>query len=238
MADEAENAVYALEEEIRKIFAYKNDVAIQTIFNELGQMSNISANRYRINLLKMFDDAAETVAHLPLPDERVARSVSLILKAQEVLVAVGINKAQDIKGHIGMAIPDLLSQIGNTVSTAHMDKAVSLDRKEFTIQTGDLIAAINESNLIGYAKKALLLKLNAIQRIVQDTALYSDSDIRRRVKSIVADFSAEFEKMDKEYEGIRQKIMRWAKATSRPGIVALALTADVSAVQGLLPPPS
>ncbi|MBQ0749955.1 MAG: hypothetical protein KBT70_07110, partial [Roseovarius sp.] len=70
-----------------------------------------------------------------------------------------------------------------------------------------------------------------------DCDSYPDGEIRRRVKAIYADFCGEFRRLDKKYEKIEDKLFRWAKNATGVGILALALTADVTTVVALLEAP-
>lgn len=236
MPDEAENAAYALAEELQRIFTFPHDTGMQAVFKEMGQAQEVSGDRYAINLIKMFDEVLEVIAHLSLPENRISASRLVMISTQEAVMSYSRN-TQEFATKVGLTTPMLLRTIGDTIVAANIDKSLPLDRDKFSESTSELIKTVQATPMPDIAKKALLLKLNAIRRIVHEAGIYSDDDIRRRVKAVVADFNAEFSIADAAHDSIRDKLWKWAKAVSKPGIFALALTADASAVVALLPPP-
>lgn len=111
------------------------------------------------------------------------------------------------------------------------------DRKQMILSTEEMIESINGWNIPDYAKKSLTLKMNAIQRIIQASSDPSPSEIRLRVKEIIADFNVEFSNMDKEYRTMSEAITKWGKSLFAGGVFMIGLTADLSSVAGLLMPP-
>lgn len=104
-------------------------------------------------------------------------------------------------------------------------------------ETERLIAEVKGWEIEEYAKRVLLMKLNAIQRLAQTADLYSAAELWMRVKGVIADFVSEFEAHDKKYDGLRARMLTWARKAFFPVSAALGLTADASSVAGLLPPP-
>lgn len=114
----------------------------------------------------------------------------------------------------------------------------SASREDMMLETEILIKEVKGWELEDYAKKTLLLQLESIQRIIQASDHYSSSDLRGRVKSVIADFAAEFAVHDKQHQRQLERIIGWAKRGFFAGTNILGLTADASSVAGLLPPPS
>jgi hypothetical protein len=96
-----------------------------------------------------------------------------------------------------------------------------------------LLKQVAASKLPDYAKKVLELKLHSLTRLVSECTYLADEDVRRRVKSIYADFCRHYI----SYEDLGEKILRWGRNIMSPGIFMLSLTSDVAGVAGLLEGP-
>lgn len=113
----------------------------------------------------------------------------------------------------------------------------AIDRPQMVRETEQLIAEVKQWGLHSYAEKTMLMQLKNIVRIIQEADSYTDAELRLRVKSIIADFAAEFTAMDKQYETNMERLVRWGRVTAFAGTALLGLTADASAVAGLLTGP-
>lgn len=127
----------------------------------------------------------------------------------------------------------IAEQIENGTSVS----VVTTTREEMVSLTEALVAEVKGWDMGEYAKKTLLIQLNNIIRIIQTADTYSDSELRFRVKAIIADFATEFVSMDKNYQSKLEILVRWGRATVFAGTTFLGLTSDAAAVAGLLSPP-
>ncbi len=128
--------------------------------------------------------------------------------------------------------------IAEQVENAETSSLSHLSREEQIASTETFIAAVKEWDIEEYAKTALLLKLNGVSRVIQAADVYSESELRYRVKAIIADFATEFSNMDKKHRTFFEEIELWARRGFFAGTTVLGLTADTSAVVGLLAPPA
>ncbi|KGJ04357.1 hypothetical protein IT41_10670 [Paracoccus halophilus] len=105
-------------------------------------------------------------------------------------------------------------------------------------ETEALIAEVKTWDMDEYAQRTLLIQLNCIERVIQTADLYSAAELRGKVKSVIADFAAEFSAHDKHYQTRMEKLLSWARKAFFPGSIMLSLAADTSTVVALLPGPS
>lgn len=110
-------------------------------------------------------------------------------------------------------------------------------RDDMMRETEALIAEVKKWEMDDYAKTTLLIQLNSIERIIQKADIYSAAELRAKVKSVIADFAAEFSSHDKDYQTRMERLVSWARKGFFPGSVMLALTADTSAVIALIAGP-
>lgn len=118
------------------------------------------------------------------------------------------------------------SQLINTVS-----------RKTMIEETERLLDDIKSWEIDIYAKNALTLQLNQIIRTIHAADLYSDSDLRSQVKSVIADFATEFVEMDKKYQSKLERLVQWGRRAFFGGTTLLGLTSDAASIVALLPAP-
>ena len=130
-----------------------------------------------------------------------------------------------------------LELYSDVVRTAGGKADYALDRLQISKDAHSLISDVVDSDLPEYAKKTLVLQLNALITALNHSVIYPDIEIRLRIKGIVADFMVDFEKMDDDYKSTREKILAFARKHLGIGAFALGLIADGTAVAALLPPP-
>lgn len=155
-------------------------------------------------------------------------STNLVVKRS----ATGTTGAVVDQAHLVMAegIAELLENGG-------VSAPVTMPRETMIAQTEKLIADVSDWDLEDYAKKALIMKLNSLERIIQASDIYSENELRLRVKAIVADFAVEFAEWDKEHQTMLERLKQWARVGFFGTTTVLGLTSDVSAVIALLPGP-
>ncbi|MCE8509893.1 hypothetical protein KBY28_15690 [Ruegeria pomeroyi] len=113
-----------------------------------------------------------------------------------------------------------------------------MDRGAFIKVTQELIQEVNTWDTRKYEVRSILLTLGLIAELASSSAVsVSDAEIRRRISRLVAGFAVDYSAMDKEFETKWEKIKRWARLGYKGASIPLGLTADASAVVGLLPKP-
>jgi hypothetical protein len=189
-------------------------------------------------IIGLFDESL-TLASLHSSDTHVKKMMVKTLKMKEDFIEM-MNLAH-VHEFINSFRPndkvDILDGYGAAAKSLLPETSEIVDRPQLLEETNRLIAQVTKSDLPEYARKCLSLKLIAFSRIVQECTFFSDDELRRRIKSIYADYCAEFERNDKQHEAMREALGRWARKFMAGGIFTLALTADVSAVLPLLEGP-
>lgn len=127
-----------------------------------------------------------------------------------------------------------LFPISEQLSEKEINLSEPLNREDFSNSTDKLIKEIHAWDIDEFEKRTLVLSLNSIRRILDEGQTYSDSELRRRVKEVVADFQNEFNTMDKEFDTHLEAIMRWAKPAWRVGTGVLSIVASGAGIAGLL----
>jgi hypothetical protein len=138
---------------------------------------------------------------------------------------------------VSEVIVERLLSIAEQVENAGISGAASASREDMIRETEALIADVKAWDLEDYAKRALLLQLNNVARVIQASDTYSTADLRLRVKAIIADFASEFAQMDKKHQTQLERLVLWARRGFFAGTVLLGLTADVATITAALPAP-
>ncbi|MEM6678654.1 MAG: hypothetical protein AAF675_12365 [Pseudomonadota bacterium] len=230
---------------IEKIIEFYTRVHIATdkssptkILRELMAMKDgIDA---KLAFIKLFDELLEQVMSISLTDDRKMRQIK-ILRAERRRVFQNLNAEncgtirRNIRPDIAVETFHLLDDI---LHAAEKTEQKPFDRGAFATDTTALLTMVSESDLSEIVKGALIRQLETSISMAALPADFSDSDLRKKVKSIYADFCAEFDGHLIKHESLAEKLLRWAKASIGPGVFALALTADATTVSGLLPSPT
>lgn len=211
-----------------------------TLTDGLSKMSIGSSAEEILILANLFSEANDEVSRTHFRSKqqqevllsRLSECRDIVLNA---LVSRGGGNTQ------GKFVPDLLLEKLQNIAEQLEEKDVAVvalvDRKQMILSTEEMIEDINRWNISEYARKSLVIKMNAIQRIIQASSNPSPSEIRLRVKEIIADFNTEFTNMDKEQRTMLEAITKWGKGLFVGGVFVLGLTSDISSVAGLLMPP-
>jgi hypothetical protein len=131
----------------------------------------------------------------------------------------------------------LLKVLADLSQAAGGKPSFEIDRADLVSSTNELMQDIRESQLPSYARDAMSIKLDALIRIINSSSLYSEDEIRLRIKAIIADFLSEFESFDDDHKTTRERILAWGRKFTTGGAFALGLITDGTAVAGLLTGP-
>lgn len=230
-----ENIAYELARFYQNILAAADNIAMTQVYKDT--YSHLGVDTVKLQILNQHNDVLEVSAALNLPEHRTTSNIERIRSIQLLYLNSWSSKAageakQTMQAQRSM---EFLNSLGDTIATTPRQACEEINREELAEATGDLIQWIQRSEeLTDIEKKSLTLKLTAVRRIVQECAHITDEEIRKKVKSVFAECAADFVKFDKKYETTCEKMLNWVKFTSKGGFFALAITADASAVAGLL----
>ena len=135
-----------------------------------------------------------------------------------------------------VVVAEVLS-IAEQIENAGVSSVSTATREDMVKETEALIADVKDWDLEGYAKQALLIQLNHVTRVIQAADTYSASELRFRVKAIIADFASEFTQMDKKHQTHLERLVLWGRRGFFAGTIFLGLTADVTSITAALPAP-
>lgn len=130
-----------------------------------------------------------------------------------------------------------LQSIAEQIENVGVSSASVTTRQDMIKQTEELIAEVKTWEIEDYAKRTLLIQLNNVARVIQAADTYAASELRYFVKSIIADFAAEFTQMDKKHQTHLERLVRWGRCCVFAGTTFLGLTSDVVAITAALPSP-
>lgn len=191
-------------------------------------------------LASLREDVVEGLNRAPFRrEERRAEMIANILDLERNLVNSLVGRDKNTTGPlIDDASIERLRAIVHHLDENGNDERPKIDRATMMRETEALIADVKEWNLEDHPKRTLLMQLSAMQRIIHAADVYSDREVRKHVKEIIADFTAEFKEMDDKHRTMLERLLGWGRAGFFGGSVILGLTADASAVVALLPPPT
>lgn len=192
-----------------------------------------------IELLNLMSDAIDEVTSCEFRREaRKEQFISQILAMRDMFFSALLSGSQrELESWLRTAARQF--QLISLAVTERIEvDTAPLDRANFISKTSELIEEVKQWPIEDYAKRALVLSLSMIsQQASVEGSSFTDHELRRRVKTIVASFALEFSVMDKEFETRWEMIKRWAAFGFRGSAVPLGLTADASQIAGLLPKP-
>ena len=197
----------------------------------------ISTQRAVIAVCNEFSVCIERVSLSRMKPGRASDVIEKLLHWQDRFVFCSrfVTCSDFCSGFPADAATSLLNSYGDTIDAAVMAVDQALDREAFLADTRHLLDNLAELELPEYAARVLHIKMSSLVRIIETCSEYSDDEIRRRIKSIFADFCAEFAEHDKKHQKAWEKMTGWAKSAMLPaGLLCLGLVADASAVAGLL----
>jgi hypothetical protein len=236
------NSAHRISEMFLKVMQFepKNQslsIALETCGLEFNPP--LKAVEIRLYLLSQFDQTLDTVFHLRLRPEKIQTMAAQITQIRNrFLTTMNLSSVAEFDGNMQLETSyHLIDAFGSAIEASQDFGDSDLDRTVLLESTTVLLKQVSASKLPDYAKKVLELKLHSLTRLVSECTYLSDEDVRRRVKSIYADFCSDFCRHDIIYEDLGEKILRWGRNIMSPGIFMLSLTSDVAGVAGLLEGP-
>lgn len=168
-------------------------------------------------------------------DEARNRALEKLEESENLIIARFIKRA-DASGH-GVLIDDIhierLHHIADTLEEKDVQPIILASRSDMMSSTENLISEVKEWDIPIYAKGALLLKLDYMQRIIQKSSSGSAVDIRKDVLDIIGSFSVEFKQYDKKYNSKSERLIEWGKNLFSGGSMVLGLASKGSDVLSL-----
>lgn len=184
-------------------------------------------------------DTSDEIMRAQFPSEE--RTESLIERVDDAQRAV-LNALSKRGGTTRGALVDevtveRLLSVAEQIENAGISGGLQTSREDMVRETEALIDDVKKWELEDYAKKTLTFQLTSVVRLIQASDTYSAADLRLRIKEIIADFAAEFARMDKKHQTQLDRMVLWARRGFFAGTTFLGLTADVATITGALPPP-
>ncbi|MEM9854854.1 MAG: hypothetical protein AAF841_10435 [Pseudomonadota bacterium] len=152
----------------------------------------------------------------------------------DAFIAFHTTKSKSAFEGVSLDKLDFVAEVLGEVSDA---PHCPIDRDDFAAATLELIASVNAWDIDSYVKRTLVLELNSLLSIATSEKLYSDNDLRRRVKAIVADFAYQFAEHDKDFMSKFEKMRYYASRVFLSAPTAIGITSDGTTIAGLLPKP-
>ena len=190
-------------------------------------LSGSAADALR-QLNELFHGTADEISRSDFSSEerRKAQLEKLEAVRQEVINALlsrgGLNSMGPLVSDVAL---EKLTGIAELINEKNIAPIVLVDRSQIMSATEELLSDIMDWEIEEYCRDALILKINAVQRIVQASTNPSALDVREKVKEIIADFSVEFQKMDKNHQRQLERLATWAGSLFKKGerVLGLAL---------------
>lgn len=179
-------------------------------------------------LNELFHGTADEISRSNFSSEerRQAQLDKLESVRQEVMNALfSRGGVKSIGPLISDAALERIIGIAELISEKDISQIALVDRGQIMSATEELLSDIMEWDIDKYCRDALILKINAVQRIVQTSTNPSALEVREKVREIIADFSVEFQKMDKIHQRQLERLATWAGSLFKKGerILGLAL---------------
>lgn len=131
---------------------------------------------------------------------------------------------------------DYLETLADAVEGEEGASTSPLDRQEVISSIDELVSAITGSALDRVAQKAIILQLSSIQKICIEASVFSDAELRIRIKAIMADLIVSWSSIRAQDEKAAEKVRAWVWGAAVKVRSGLGLAADVTQLTALLPP--
>ena len=232
----AENAFYALAGVVERFVRSTQNPPekVNAVLEEiLPAMEPIAAKQ---RIYGMFRDCIEAISLLELPSNDLLEIENLLKDHQALFFRYnGLAGVAELVNHTGFrGLLPLVKSYGHSVRLSSKRSGEALDREALAKKTLNLLRSFKESDLSDYEKNAVALKMNSIVRISVEGSVYTDAEIRNRVKAIYADFCAQFDQADKKHASYLDKMKHWALRACGLGTSALAITSDAQEAYKML----
>jgi len=230
-------AIEKLLDSLEELNRASKDVSIEAALVRVSESGECDESLSE--MIAAFQDAREEIERTAFRRVQIRdRYLEDLALIQNGLLAAVIRRDKGTTGPLfNSALIEKIRGIADGIVEKSPGDPMPIDRSSFLESTSETIKEIEEWGLAEYSRRSLLLQMNMMSAMINASRTYSDGQIRRRVKQIVADFAVEFATMDKEFESRWETIKRWAKTAFRGAPNMIGLTADVSEIAGLLPKP-
>lgn len=214
-----------------------NDLCKKTSLNSetLSSMS-LNTSSALVKMTSLFSATKEEINRANFKsDEARSRALEKIEDSENAIIAKFIKRA-DVSGHgilVDAIYIERLHHIADTLEEKDVQPIILVSRSDMMSSTKDLILQVKDWDIPDYAKGALLLKLDYMQRIIQKSSSKSAVDIRKDVLDIIGSFSVEFKQYDKKHHSKSERLIEWGKSLFFGGSMVLGLASKGSDVLSL-----
>ena len=187
-------------------------------------------------MLSLFDDAIDGTSRLSLREDRISDHLQWI-KALKLLFIAASSRPNTGEFRNAMKLEvniSLARSIGDTLDATLSLTDDPLDRSEVASETTALMDKLQSSDWNRDAVAAMCLKLSAFRRILQECEHESENEVRRRIKSIYADFAFEMDNRFPADRDLKKAVTRWASLAGAGTIVAIGLVSDATDIAGYI----
>ena len=109
-----------------------------------------------------------------------------------------------------------------------------VDRIDIVASVSEVVAAVSNSKLDQFAKSAILIQLFAIQRVANDASVFTDADLKLRIKAILADLVVSWGVISGKDAEVAERLKTWVWTTGIKVRAGLGLAADIGQIVSLL----
>lgn len=186
--------------------------------------------------------AKEQLAQLSLIDDDFYEEISRDLLTAEASLENRLVSVQSIDvsaislaGSIARTIRSVRLALGENSKASNRTPA--LDRDAVANFCTETIREINRESMEPLLAAALNAQLVAIRRMAELPPQYSDYQLRRQVKMLMADLLADWKRIERQHEELAEKLRKWCNRLLAGSVLMIGLVADSATIGGLLPPP-
>jgi len=232
-----ENKCYEIAELYSVFYDHPQSMKLDTGLKDL--LDTTTASDAKLRLLRLFDDAIEEISMInTLTEDHITRMISQVRGFQTAvfdgLLQVTVENFL-VKAQAKQTI-STLTLIGHTLSATSITKQKPFNREDFIKSTEAMIDEVSGSSLHEVQREFLKLELRSIIRTMHECHGATDDQIRRRLKSVFADFAAEYEDLDRQQRQFYEKFKDYVSSTMKGGAFVLGLTSESLTVLSIAGP--
>lgn len=132
---------------------------------------------------------------------------------------------------------DHLDDISDLLETAGLPRSIALKRSDLSDATSALMADLTAMDLPEEVAMVAQAKLDAVRRLIVETAFVSDALVAQSIKGVVADLLVDLDPYLAKEPKYKDRIISWGRAGTHATVFALGLIADTAAVHDLIASP-
>lgn len=186
----------------------------------------------RLVLLEKLSECSEQCVALNLADNRIFSQLAHIKNFKKLLLAYNnVDRVQTFVANAQVSLfLEIFFSLGDTISSARLSVAQKPNLQHVLSETELLLKALQSIEGAQYVDQVLIIQLRSIVRVCSEGSLYSGEELRKKIKSVYADFCAEFDRNDKKFERLHEMLFRWMRSILGPSLLLLSVSADATQI--------